>query len=114
MANPFEGRGSRFSVPGHPKQVNPLTKKPFGYNPGQGVSIAKVSETAGKEKKDVVLDSNEYARRIKEIRTNLENGEGDARVLGREFVELWKNIPDNVSDDVHDDIDGIRSALMDK
>ena len=66
--------------------------------------------------KQINQESNlkEYADKIKNIRTSLENGEGDIMKLDLEFVELWKNIPNEVGDDVHEDIDIIRELLMEK
>ena len=52
-----------------------------------------------------------YEGRIKEIRDALAN-HGYNKQLDLEFVELWKNIPDEVSDETHNNIDEIRNLLM--
>ncbi len=38
----------------------------------------------------------------------------ELKKLNDEFIELWKKVPAEISDEAHDNIDEIRSILMDK
>lgn len=53
-----------------------------------------------------------YENRIKEIKDALA-GQGYSKELDLEFVELWKNMPNGVANETHDNIDEIRNLLMD-
>ena len=57
--------------------------------------------------------NSDYANRMKEIRRELEGGADDVMGLDQDFVELWKEIPDDVDDSVYEDIDEIKMLLMD-
>jgi hypothetical protein len=54
----------------------------------------------------------QFEDRIKEIKDALIN-DGYNKELDVEFVELWKNMPTEVSNETHDNIDEIRNLLMD-
>lgn len=58
-----------------------------------------------------LVKKTEYENRIKEIKDVLANN-GYSKELDLEFVELWKNMPNGVSDETHDNIDEIRNLLM--
>ena len=53
-----------------------------------------------------------YENRIKEIKDTLAS-QGYSKQLDLEFVELWKNIPNGVSNEARSNVDEIRNLLMD-
>lgn len=114
MSNQFES-GSRFGSDGRPKQINPLTKRPYGWNPVEEKPKSKKSDKISDEPtSELEKDNTEFVKRITEIITNLKNKTGDLKELDEEFLELFKKMPSNLDDSVYDDIDNIKVLLLER
>lgn len=53
-----------------------------------------------------------YENRIKEIKEKLAS-QGYNKELDEEFLEMWRALPNGVSNETHENIDEIRNLLMD-
>lgn len=62
--------------------------------------------------KENSVEKDKYENRIKEIKETLTT-QGYSKELDLEFVELWRNMPDGISNETHDNIDEIRNLLID-